>query len=204
VRSKEHAQDQSLTITARRPPPQAYGHPAVPPNNRLDLGQVDLVIFPNHLAHRIFDKWQTAMLAMRRAMVFVCISRFGQRTSVPLCPGLAPPGREPSRLPFRSVDGGFDDVRDVLSGRCRPSNRSINSGFVSRSSSSRFIDSVNHRPTTLARRWVITCSTASLTLLLPENRKQLIPVKQRTKPPKPALTLLLGYFSTLIDSSWAG
>lgn len=74
----------------------------------------------------------------------------------PLWPGLAPPGREPSRLPFRSVDGGFDDVRDVLSGRCRPSSRSINSGLVSRSSSSRFTGSVNHRPPTLAKGWVIT------------------------------------------------
>ena len=86
-----------------------------------------------------------------------CASAVSARArACPLCPGLAPPGREPSRLPLRSVDGGFDDVRDVLSGRCRPSNRSINSGFVSRSSSSRFIGSVNHRPTTLARGWVIT------------------------------------------------
>jgi hypothetical protein len=79
----------------------ATGHPAVPPNNRLDLGQVDLVIFPDHLAHRIFDKWQTAMLAMRRAMVFVCISRFGQRTSVPFMPrlGTAGPRTYPLALP---------------------------------------------------------------------------------------------------------
>jgi len=73
----------------------------VPPNNRLDLGQVDLVIFPNHLAHRIFDKWQTAMLAMRRAMVFVCISRFGQSmaglmTSETSCPGAEGPATDRS------------------------------------------------------------------------------------------------------------
>ena len=34
------------------------------------------------------------------------------------CPGFAPPGREFSRVSFLSVEGGFDDVRDVLSGRC--------------------------------------------------------------------------------------
>ena len=63
-----------------------------PPNNRLDLGQVDLVIFPDYLAHRIFDKWQAAILAMRRAMVFVCISCFGQSTSVPFMPRLGAAG----------------------------------------------------------------------------------------------------------------
>ena len=34
------------------------------------------------------------------------------------CPGFAPPGREFSRVSLLSVEGGFDDVRDVLSGRC--------------------------------------------------------------------------------------
>ena len=32
-------------------------------------------------------------------------------------PGFAPPGREFSRFSFLSVEGGMDDVRDVLSGR---------------------------------------------------------------------------------------
>ncbi len=31
--------------------------------------------------------------------------------------GFAPPGLACSRRSFRSVEGGFDDVRDVLSGR---------------------------------------------------------------------------------------
>ena len=96
------------------------------------------------------------MCAMRRAMIG-CVSGLSVRSRAwPLCPGLPPPGRDPSRLAFQSVDGGFDDVRDVLSGRCNPSTRSINSGFVSRSSSSRFMDSVNHRPRPLARGWVVT------------------------------------------------
>jgi hypothetical protein len=99
-----------------------------------------------------------------RPQCWQCAGRWSSRTSAvsasaracPLCPGLASPGREPSRLTFRSVDGGFDDVRDVLSGRLSRSNRSINPGFVSRSSSSRFIGSVNHRPPPMARGWVIT------------------------------------------------
>ena len=81
----------------------AAGHPAVLPHKRLDLGQVDLVIFPDHLGRRILDKWQAAMLAMRRAMVFVCIGRFGQRTSVPFMPrlGTTRPRTVSLRLPVR-------------------------------------------------------------------------------------------------------
>ena len=81
----------------------ATGQPAVPPNNRLDLGQVDLVIFPDHLARRILAKWQAAMLAMRRAMVFVCIGQFGQRAGVPRMPrlGAARPRTVSLRLPVR-------------------------------------------------------------------------------------------------------
>jgi hypothetical protein len=86
---------------------------------------------------------------MRRAMVFASIGRLGQNAGVP-------PGRKPSRFAFLSVEGGCEDVRDVLSGRCIPSTRSINSGFVSRSSSSRFIDIVNHSTAALARGWVVT------------------------------------------------
>ena len=54
------------------------GQPAVPPYKRLHLGQVDLVIFADYLARRIFAKWQAAMLAMRREMVFVRIGRRSQ------------------------------------------------------------------------------------------------------------------------------
>src|SRR5579863_1593491 len=74
----------------------------------------------------------------------------------PLWPGLAPPGRDPSRFALRSVDGGFEDVRDVLSGRCSRSTNSTNSGFVSPSSSSRFMDRMNHNRPALARGWVVT------------------------------------------------
>jgi hypothetical protein len=47
---------------------------------------------------------------------------FAQPLKMPatLCgsrPGFAPPGREFSRFPFLSVDGGFDDVHVFLSGR---------------------------------------------------------------------------------------
>lgn len=38
----------------------------------------------------------------------------------PSCPGSAPPGFECSRLSLRSVEGGFEEVREVLSGRCHP------------------------------------------------------------------------------------
>ncbi len=32
------------------------------------------------------------------------------------CPNFAPPGREFSRFSFLSVEGGFDELREVLSG----------------------------------------------------------------------------------------
>jgi hypothetical protein len=90
------------------------------------------------------------------AMVVVRIGRFSQNAGMPLMPGLGTLGRPPSRFAFLSVDGGFDDVRDALSVRRIPSNRSINSGFVSRSSSSRFMDRMNHNTHAWARTRVIT------------------------------------------------
>ncbi len=44
-----------------------------------------------------------------------------------------------SRRSLRSLDGGLDDVRDVFSGRCIRSTRSINSSFVRRCKSVRSI-----------------------------------------------------------------
>ena len=64
----------------------------MPPDDRLDLRKIDLVIFPDDIAHRIFAKWQAAMLTMRRPVVFVCIGRFRQRASMTLMPRLATTG----------------------------------------------------------------------------------------------------------------
>src|SRR3954452_24819213 len=60
----------------------------------------------------------------------------------PSWPGFAPPGFAFSRLSLRSVAGGFEDVRDVFSGRCRRRTRSISSALLRRSSSSRLIPTV--------------------------------------------------------------
>jgi hypothetical protein len=76
-------------LAARR---AATGQPAVPTDQRLHFGQVDLVIFADHLAMRIFAKWQPAMLAMHRAMVFVRAGRFGQHAGVALVSRLATAG----------------------------------------------------------------------------------------------------------------
>jgi hypothetical protein len=77
--------------------------PPVAPDDRLDLGKVDLVIFPRHRAGHIPGKWQPAVLTMRGAMVFVSIGRFGQNAGVPLMagPGTARPRTLPLRLPVR-------------------------------------------------------------------------------------------------------
>ena len=57
-------------------------------DDRLDLGEVDLVIFPDHHAGRILGKRKAAMVTVRRAMVFASIGRFGQNAGVPLMAGL--------------------------------------------------------------------------------------------------------------------
>src|SRR5579863_4319744 len=88
----------------------------------------------------------------------------------PLWPGLAPPGRDPSRFALRSVDGGFEDVRDVLSGRCSRSTNSTNSGFVSPSSSLRFMDRMNHNRPALARGWVVTSMRCHIIFDLMQNQ----------------------------------
>jgi hypothetical protein len=52
---------------------------------------------------RIFAKWQAAMLAMRRTMVFVRIGRFGQRPGVSLMPRLGTTGAR--TFPFALLVG---------------------------------------------------------------------------------------------------
>src|SRR5580692_8968932 len=46
------------------------------------------------------------------------------------CPVFAPPGREFSRFSFLSVEGGFDEVREVFSECCKRRIRSINSSLL--------------------------------------------------------------------------
>src|SRR4051812_30640553 len=61
----------------------------------------------------------------------------------PSCPGLAPPGFDCSRCSLRSVEGGLDDVRDVLPGRCSFSTSSISSSLLRRlASGARFCEQV--------------------------------------------------------------
>jgi hypothetical protein len=94
------------------------------------------------------------------AMVVVGIGRFGRTHPLMVGLGTAWP------LPPVSLSspGGFDGVRDALSARRILSNRSINSGLVSRSSSSRFMDGVNHNTHALARARVITGNLPRVTI----------------------------------------
>ena len=70
-------------------PRAAAGQPAVPPDNRLDLGQVNLVIFPDQCTGRILRKWQAAMATVLWTMVLVSIGRGGQNAGVSLMAGLS-------------------------------------------------------------------------------------------------------------------
>ncbi len=65
----------------------------------------------------------------------------------PSCPGFAPPGRDCSRRSFRSVEGGLDDVRDVLAGRCSFSTSLISSSLLRRSRSPRLMPTGNQPST---------------------------------------------------------
>src|SRR4051794_30265867 len=62
----------------------------------------------------------------------------------PSCPGLAPPGRACSRRSLRSVEGGLEEVREVVSGRCSRSTSSISSSLLKRSRSARPMTAENH------------------------------------------------------------
>ena len=77
----------------------------------------------------------------------------------PSWPGLAPPGRGCSRRSLRSVEGGLDDVRDVLAGRCSFSTTSIGSSLLRRSRSPRLMPSRNQPP---ADRASHRCSSTTL------------------------------------------
>jgi hypothetical protein len=96
------------------------------------------------------------MKAMRRAVIFNDVRLFSEVAGMPLVAMLRAAGTRPLPLCFSSVDGGFDEVREILSGCCRRSTNSTNSGFVSPSSSSRFTGRMNQTPAPLARVWVIT------------------------------------------------
>src|ERR1700722_2972771 len=58
-----------------------------------------------------------ALLAYARRVVAKLIGSSASRRLCGSCPSFAPPGREFSRFSFLSVEGGFDDVREFLSGR---------------------------------------------------------------------------------------
>lgn len=100
-------------------------------DDRLHLGKVNLVIFPDHRTRFIFSKRQTTMATVCRSVIFRRVRRLSQDTGMGLVAGLAPAGAGTFSPRFPIRRGGFDDVREVLSGRCKPSTRSINSGFVS-------------------------------------------------------------------------
>src|SRR5271165_1352504 len=87
------------------------------------------------------------------------------------CPSFAPPGREFSRFSFLSVEGGLDDVREVLSGRWSRSTNSINCSLLSCCKSLRSIAPWIQRSRLMARGWVIA-SNGRLFLLWDEMVKQ--------------------------------
>jgi hypothetical protein len=69
-------------------------------DDRLDLGKVDLVIFPDHRARLIFSKRQAAMATVGRAVIFHHVRRFRQTASMALMAGLGPAGARTLALRF--------------------------------------------------------------------------------------------------------
>ena len=58
----------------------------------LHLGKVEPIIFADNLLPHICAKWQAAMLAVFRAMIFVRVRRLGQNAGVSLMTRFGPTG----------------------------------------------------------------------------------------------------------------
>ena len=84
---------------------------------RFDRRNLDFVIFADQFPRGVRRESSAALLAYARRVVAKLIGIVRKPTVVRLIPSFAPPGREFSRFSFLSVEGGFDDVREFLSGR---------------------------------------------------------------------------------------
>ena len=124
--------DHSARRAAHRKAPVALDH-------WMDLGKFDGLVLACRLGGQVLRELGLATGALTGTMVDLTVERLTHGAGVALVAGLAPPGLALSRRSLRSVAGGFDDVRDVFSGRCSRSNRSISSSFDSRCKSPRSI-----------------------------------------------------------------
>ena len=136
--------DHSARRAAHRKAPVALDH-------WMDLGKFDGLVFACRLGGQVLRELGLATGALIRTVVDLPVERLAHGAGVALVAGLAPPGLALSRRSLRSVAGGFDDVRDVFSGRCSRSNRSISSSFDSRCKSPRSIPPRIQRQAPLAR-----------------------------------------------------
>ena len=120
-------------------------------------GQLNLVVFAPSRDIAVqcpAGQWITSPCKFRSRAALHCGQTSGRQSTIssgepcrdrlwPSWPGFAPPGFDCARRAFLSVDGGFDDVRDVLAGRvksdCNARYASTSSCLLSFSRSSRFI-----------------------------------------------------------------
>jgi hypothetical protein len=70
----------------------ANGEPAMPPNERLNGGNLDLVIFADQFTLGISSKRSKAIGTMRRLMILNGIGRFAQFTRMAFVSGLGAAG----------------------------------------------------------------------------------------------------------------
>jgi hypothetical protein len=92
----------------------------------LDRRNLDLVIFADQPFGRAPPETPATLFAGVRPVIAKFTGIFRECKVVRLISRLGPPGLDPSRLAFLSVDGGFDESHEFFSGRCsRRTSRSI-------------------------------------------------------------------------------
>ena len=90
-------------------------------------------MFPDHLASRVRLERETAARALLGTLIDDLVGRRAESAKTALVARrFAPPGLDASRFALRSVEGGFDEVRDVFAGRWSRSTSSTSSFLLNR------------------------------------------------------------------------
>ena len=125
-------------------------------DERFHLREINLLVHTDGLGWQIRHPHRCAAEAPAGTGLNHLIGRVADDPAVALRPALGAAGFERSRCSLRSVEGGFDEVREVFSGRCNRSTSSISSSLLRRSRSLRPMPLRNQQNLTPARAWVIT------------------------------------------------
>jgi len=96
----------------------ANAQPPVTPYKWFDWGHLNLIVFTNHITRQISIQMTMTLRADIRPVINSLVRVLMQSTAVALMSRLCTSGFGVFRRAFLSVEGGLDEVRDVLGGRC--------------------------------------------------------------------------------------